>query len=339
MDVLTQGVIGAVAAQAFARPEHQRRAALAGGLGGLLPDADVLIRSAADPLLSLEYHRHFTHSLAFVPIGAVIAGSLAWLLLRCRVPWTALFLPALIGWATHGPLDASTSYGTQLFWPFADERVAWNLISIIDPLFTVPLLLGCLFGAWRLRARPPRLALGLGLAYLCLCSLQHGRALGALHEAVLARGHEGATRLEAKPSLGNNLLFRCFYELEGEYHVEAVRVPWWGEAEHLVGERHPVLDADDFSERFELDEVQRQDIERFRAFSDGFLIEDPRFEGVVSDFRYASLPGSVAPLWGVEVTGLSPGEHVRFTRFNRFDPEMRARFWEQLWGAGSKPGG
>ena len=133
MDILTQGVIGAVAAQALARAEHQRRAALAGGLGGLLPDADVFIRSAADPLLSLEYHRHFTHSLAFVPVGAAIAGTLAWLLLRCRLPWAALFLPALIGFATHGLLDASTSYGTRLLWPLSDERVAWNVISIIDP--------------------------------------------------------------------------------------------------------------------------------------------------------------------------------------------------------------
>ena len=335
MDIITQGVIGAVAAQAFARPEHQRRAALAGGLGGLLPDADVLIRSATDPLLSLEYHRHFTHSIAFVPLGALIAGSLAWLLLRCRVPWSALFLPALIGWATHGPIDASTSYGTRLYWPFTDERVAWNLISIIDPLFTVPLIIACIWGARCLLAKPPRVALGLCVVYLCLCSVQHARALGALERLVEERGHAEAARLEAKPSLGNNFLFRCFYELGGEYHVEAIRVPWWGPAAALGGERHPVFDAEDFSRRFGLDPVQRRDIERFRAFSDGFLIEDSRFEGVVSDFRYAALPGSVAPLWGVEVSGLSPGEHVRFARFNRFDPGMRERLLSQLWGEDS----
>jgi len=339
VDILTQGVIGAVAAQALARPEHQRRAALAGGLGGLLPDADVFIRSAADPLLSLEYHRHFTHSLAFVPVGAAIAGTLAWLLLRCRLPWAALFLPALIGFATHGLLDASTSYGTRLLWPLSDERVAWNVISIIDPLFTLPLLWGCLHGARRLKSRPPRVALSLGVAYLCLCSLQHARALGALREAVFERGHISATRLEAKPSLGNNLLFRCFYEYEGEYHVEAVRVPWWGAPQLLGGARHPVFDAQEFSDRFELDAVQRQDIERFRDFSDDFLIEDPRFEGVVSDFRYAALPGSVAPLWGLEVTGLSPGEHARFSRFNRFDPEMRQTFYSQLMGERAAGGG
>jgi inner membrane protein len=332
MDIITQGVIGAVAAQALARPEHQRRAAIAGGLGGLLPDADVLIRSAADPLLSLEFHRHFTHSLAFVPLGALIAATLAWGLLRCRVSWRALYLPSMIGWATHGLLDASTSYGTRLLWPFLDVRVAWNWISIIDPLFTVPLLCGCILGVRRLARRPPRIALLLAVTYLGLCALQHARALEVLTDTVALRGHVGATRLEAKPSLGNNVLFRCFYELEGEFQVDAVRVPWWGSPRVFAGKRHPALNAQEFSERFHLDAVQRQDIERFRHFSDDFLIEDPRFEGVVSDFRYAALPGSIAPLWGVEVTDLSPGEHVRFTRFSRFDPEMRESFFAQLMG-------
>ena len=91
------------------------------------------------------------------------------------------------------------------------------------------------------------------------------------------------------------------------------------------------MDADDFSDRFDLDAVQREDIERFRRFSDDSLIEDPRFEGVISDFRYAALPGSIAPLWGIEVADLSPGEHARFSRFSRFDPEMRQRFFSQLF--------
>lgn len=332
MDILTQGVIGAVAAQSFARPEHQRRAALAGAIGGLLPDADVLIRSARDPLLSLEFHRHFTHSLSFVPLGAALAATLVWVLLRRRVSWCELYIPSLVGWATHGLLDASTSYGTRLLWPLSDLRVAWNWISIIDPLFTVPLLCGCILGIRRLVNRPPRLAFLIAGAYMLLCTQQHSRALEALTAEVAARGHVEAKRLEAKPSLGNNVLFRCFYELKGEFHVCAIRVPWWGPPQVFVGEHHPVFDADDFSLRFGLDAVQREDIERFRRFSDDSLIEDPRFEGVVSDFRYAAMPGSIAPLWGIEVTGLSPGEHARFSRFSRFDPEMRQRFFSQLFG-------
>ena len=47
----------------------------------------------------------------------------------------------VFGYATHGLLDACTSYGTVLFWPFSNERLTWNNISIVDPLLTIPALI------------------------------------------------------------------------------------------------------------------------------------------------------------------------------------------------------
>ena len=331
MDVVTQGVIGAALAQACAPAERQRIAALAGAVGGLLPDADVLIRSAEDPLLGLEFHRHFTHSLVAIPFGGLLAATLVWLLLRLRVPWRRLVLPATLGWATHGLLDACTSYGTHLTWPFDDERAAWNVISILDPLFTLPLLWGCIRGARRRTRLAPAVGLGGALAYLGLCTVQHARAVVLQGKLWHARGHQ-PIRPEVKPSILNNLVFRSFYEWEGEYWVDAIRVPWWGAMSVHEGERHPVLDAESLIERFELDEVQRRDLERFRHFSDGFLIEDRRHAGVVGDFRYAAVPDSVAPLWGIRVDGLAPGEHVRFERFSTLDERMRSRFVDLLLG-------
>ena len=62
-------------------------------------------------------------------------------LARKALSWRQTYLACLdTGYATHGLLDACTSYGTQLFWPFSDERVAWNNSSIVDPLFTLPIL-------------------------------------------------------------------------------------------------------------------------------------------------------------------------------------------------------
>lgn len=68
MDPLSQAVIGAGLAMCFVRRERLRTACVAGALGGMAPDLDILIRSAEDPLLALEYHRHFTHSLVMIPI-------------------------------------------------------------------------------------------------------------------------------------------------------------------------------------------------------------------------------------------------------------------------------
>ena len=76
MDPLTQATLGAAAAQ-VSKPKRFVAATLVGAVGGALPDVDILIRSSSDPLLSLEYHRHFTHSLAFIPIGGAIAAALS----------------------------------------------------------------------------------------------------------------------------------------------------------------------------------------------------------------------------------------------------------------------
>ena len=82
MDIVTQGLIGATAAQGGARSSDEvRLASLIGFCAPLLADADALIRSTEDPLLFLEYHRHFTHALLFIPFGALIASLLLWPLL------------------------------------------------------------------------------------------------------------------------------------------------------------------------------------------------------------------------------------------------------------------
>ena len=52
-----------------------------------------------------------------------------------------IYIASFLGYATHGLLDACTSYGTLLFWPFSNERVTWNNISIVDPIFTIPVLI------------------------------------------------------------------------------------------------------------------------------------------------------------------------------------------------------
>ena len=73
MDPLSHGVFGASVAHFSAKnPSKLRWALLVGFLAGIAPDLDVLIRSAEDPLLFLEYHRQFTHSLFFIPIGALL---------------------------------------------------------------------------------------------------------------------------------------------------------------------------------------------------------------------------------------------------------------------------
>ena len=140
MDPVSQGVLGGAAALAISKNKHLPVAILCGILSGMAPDLDALIRSETDPLLYLEFHRQFTHSLIFIPIGGLICAILFYKTVAKRLSFRQTYVYCFVGYATHGLLDACTSYGTQLFWPFSDRRIAWDAISIIDPLFTLPLI-------------------------------------------------------------------------------------------------------------------------------------------------------------------------------------------------------
>src|SRR5689334_9710027 len=114
MDPVTQGALGAAVSLALLSkrvPLSSARLAWVGALGGMAADLDVLIRSDTDPLLAVEFHRHFTHSLAFIPIGGLLA-SLPWFASRSlRQHARFVVLASTLGYATHAVLDACTTYG------------------------------------------------------------------------------------------------------------------------------------------------------------------------------------------------------------------------------------
>ena len=331
MDPVTQAALGAAAAQSASKPARFVAATWVGALAGFLPDADVLIRSSSDPLLFLDYHRHFTHSLAFIPIGGALVAWLCSKFSRGRLAFREALLPASLGWASHGLLDSCTSYGTYLYWPFSNERVAWHLVSIIDPLFTVPLVIGAIWAFRRRAAKIARLALLLALGYLALGSFQLQRAESVYAEFIAQRGHN-PTVIEAKPSLGNNILFRAFYLQDGSYYADAVRVPWVGTPKVYEGQSHPALDVKRYSAEHNLSAIHQADLARFEYFSAGYLVADPRDPGIVSDFRYAAVPNQIAPLWGVDVLGTPAGRHLAWRQFRDIDADDRSAFLDMLWG-------
>ena len=142
MDPISQGTVGAVFAQTISSKKDIVKITVIGCLAGMAPDLDILI-IREDPILFLEYHRQFTHSLVFIPIGALIVTLFTRLFFKKY--FKQAYIYSTLGYATHGLLDACTTYGTQLFWPFTNDRIAWNTISIIDPLFTLPILFLILF--------------------------------------------------------------------------------------------------------------------------------------------------------------------------------------------------
>jgi inner membrane protein len=150
MDVLSQAVLGASLSQSFAKDKSKQLSALLiGALAGMAPDLDVLIYSSDDPILFLEFHRQFTHSLFFIPFGALLCTLVLYPFIKNKLTFSQIYLFSFLGFVTHGLLDACTSYGTQLFWPFSDQRISWSIVSIVDPFFTIPIVIGIVFAVYR----------------------------------------------------------------------------------------------------------------------------------------------------------------------------------------------
>ncbi|KAB2313662.1 metal-dependent hydrolase [Betaproteobacteria bacterium SCN2] len=330
MDILTQGLAGAVIASSMARPQQLRTAAAIGLFAGLLADLDVLIRSQDDALLFLDFHRHFTHALVFVPFGALIAALVAWPFARRRLAFPAIWEFALLGYLPSGLIDACTSYGTSLLWPFSDARVAWRVISIVDPLFTLVLLTGLLLALGRRSPLPARIALAMALLYLLFGLMQRERAEAVARELAASRGHV-IERIVLHPTLGNVLLWRSVYSASGQYHVDGVRVGLLSAPLAYRGGSLPQYQPGDLP-RLQTGSVLARDIARFTHFSDGFVARHPDRPDVLGDVRYALLPNSTLPLWGIRLDLAQQDRHVEFLTFRQHGDAERRAFAAMLLG-------
>ena len=331
MDILTQGLLGGVLAQAVCRDEEKKAASLAGFAAGLLADADVLIRSSTDPLLSIEYHRHFTHALIFIPVGAALAALLLWPVLRKHCEWRRLYLFCLAGYSASGLLDACTSYGTLLLWPFSSERIAFNIISIIDPVFTLALTLSFLTGLCLKQRSLALCGIAFCLLYLGFGTLQQQRAsLLATHLAE-SRGHRVHHHV-VKPTLGNLLLWRSVYRDEERIYVDAIRLGLFSDALIYHGESLPIFSFDKDMHWLEPESTLYRDIQRFIQFSDGYVANDPTQYSVIGDIRYSMLPISTKPLWGIRFDQRALNEHVQYQFYRENAKESRPVFLAMLRG-------
>jgi inner membrane protein len=154
LDSLTQLTLGATIGEAVLGPKVGRKAIFWGAVLGTLPDLDVFIPMGG-PVDDFVYHRGFSHSVFLL---ALISPLLAWLITRLHPStkkyfnrWLFLtFLVLEIGVL----LDFLTIYGTQILWPFKTEPLAWPVFFIIDPLFTLPILLGTLAALVLSRKKP-----------------------------------------------------------------------------------------------------------------------------------------------------------------------------------------
>lgn len=142
MDSVTQIALGAAVAEATLGQRVGNRALLWGGILGTLPDLDVFI-PLGDVVRNFTFHRAASHSFFIL---ALLTPLMVWLITKIHTDTreykTQWYLLVYLVFVTHILLDSFTAYGTQIFWPFVTTPMAWSTIFIIDPMYTLPLLVG-----------------------------------------------------------------------------------------------------------------------------------------------------------------------------------------------------
>ncbi len=143
MDSLTQIILGAATGELVEGQKLGNKAMLWGAIGGTIPDLDVFLNFFYNPIESALLHRGFSHSLIFALIFSPI---FAWILNKLYKKkytytlWLKLFFISIV---THPILDMFTNYGTQFLWPL-QNRISFNSVFVIDPLYTLPFLFCCI---------------------------------------------------------------------------------------------------------------------------------------------------------------------------------------------------
>jgi inner membrane protein len=210
MDSLTQIALGsAVGVAVMGRRTAVWKAALWGAVAGTLPDLDAFI-DHGDPILNMTRHRAESHALFFLTL---VAPLLAWVVSRLHGE-AALFKRWMLAlWLvliTHPLLDAMTVYGTQLLQPFTDHPYGVGSVFIIDPAYTVPLIVGVV-AALRLKNERGQHwnAAGLALSTLYLVwSFGAQQYVERIARASLEQAGVEAQGLLVTPSPFNTVLWR-----------------------------------------------------------------------------------------------------------------------------------
>jgi len=144
MDSLTQATLGAAVGHLCWSKKIGNRALLLGAVVGTIPDLDIILYPVLDDVQRLYWHRGESHSIFFVLLGSIVT---AWLLSRYhrngKLSFPFVFYGAVLIYATHILIDYFTVYGTQILAPVSRHGFALGNFFIIDPLFTLPLLVGC----------------------------------------------------------------------------------------------------------------------------------------------------------------------------------------------------
>ena len=224
MDSLTQIVLGAAVGEAVLGKKVGNKAMLYGAIAGTIPDLDTFVGNFFDTITATEIHRGFSHSIVFAVLFAPVFG---WLISKIEsnsnATWKNWSWLMFWGLFTHPLLDAHTTWGTQLFWPF-DLRLAYKNIFVIDPLYTLPFLVFLIL-AMRLKRTDPKRKkynrLGLIVSSIYLLVITPALKLYTFQEFenALESRNIAYLRMDTRPAPLNSILWSANIERENDFLI------------------------------------------------------------------------------------------------------------------------
>ena len=306
MDPLTQGLLGACVCGGLFSKQLGRWSWAVGLVAGLLADADMLVNLWMTPLDALYFHRHFTHTLWFIPIGGLIACLPFLFVPKMRLRRKSLMMGAIAAYASHAPLDMLTSYGTPFFWPLDYTRISLDILPIVDPIFTLILLVGVIVLTIKRSNAIGRLTLMLLGMYIAFAATQHNRATNA-QIALIENRSQKAEIARVMPTLGNVLVWQSVYKTGGAIQTDILRVPLTSDPVMVVeGKSHALLKKERVFKKRKItaDNQIAKDIEEFEWFAGGLVAPvDNRQQNHLADWRYTI---DDTPLWYLKVEFKNP---------------------------------
>ncbi len=224
MDSLTHIAIGALIGEAYAGKRLGRRALLFGAIYQSIPDVDFIAAFFLPPTENILVHRGFTHSFLFAILITIIISFFAnrWRKVKGFgfSNWMAFVGLEIF---VHLLLDGLNAYGVGWLEPFSHQRFAYNVIFVIDPIYSIWLGISCtallvLHQNHHARLNWVRFGLLASSIYICFC-LINKMIVNNRVEYSLSSQKIQYKRYLTTPTALNNLLWYCIAESDSGYHI------------------------------------------------------------------------------------------------------------------------
>ena len=323
MDSLTQLVFGAACGEAILGKKVGRKALIWGGVLGTLPDLDVFI-PLGSPVDDFVSHRGFSHSLFLLAILSPLIARLITTIHQdskhLYIKWVFLSFVVLEGSVL---LDLLTIYGTQIFWPFDTIPHAVPSLFIIDPLFTLPILIGVLAALFLKNHRLNTVGLSLSLAYLIL-ALGTGIFVKQKMEVKLTEQGVSYSKFVCSPAPFTTLLWRTVGIHQDQYF----------ETYYSLFDGDIPLSIDFYPRNLDLMNgiEEHAPVVKLKNFTKGyFSMSDINGSIAMTDLRMGSEPNYVFQFKVAEIKEIknSPIKAVRLKAI--LDWSQLPWLWERVW--------